>query len=77
MESQNAAQRKKAAATSLIRQINGKPPVPPPPPSPKASSDKTGLLIGIGVALVAILYFMRRKKGPSQVTYAGSPKGMR
>jgi LPXTG-motif cell wall-anchored protein len=84
LQTEKAAARKKAAAEELMRNMPGS----RLPPSVRAAMDKkpalggkkdnTGLLVGVGVALVALLFYMRRKKkGPSQVTYAVSPKGMR
>lgn len=81
MQTQQTADRKKAAAMDLMRNMPG---AKTPPhltnkkPVVNAKKDHTGLLVGIGLALVAALIFMRRKKkGPSKVSYAGSPKGMR
>lgn len=84
MESQKNAERKKASAMDLMKNMPGAR-LPPAvsaamnkKPVSSEKKDYTGLLIGAGLALVAVLFFMRRKKkGPSQVTYAGSPKGMR
>ncbi|RLC33084.1 hypothetical protein DRH13_00120 [Candidatus Woesebacteria bacterium] len=83
MQTQATADRKKAAAMDLMRNMPGSK-LPDSvraamnkKPDISAKKDHTGLLVGIGLALAAALFFMRRKKGPSKVTYAGSPKGMR
>ena len=81
MQTQQTADRKKASAKDLMRNMPGANPLPHlknKKPVLNAKKDHTGLLVGIGLALVAALIYMRRtKKGPSKVTYVGSPRGMR
>ena len=81
LQTQRAAARKKASAEDLMRNMpgaKGPPHLQNKKPALSGKKDNTGLLVGVGLALAALLFYMRRKKkGPSQVTYAVSPKGMR